>query len=206
MTRKIDSNPNERDQLKAATQPERDALAQALEEKQAQRDSNGRFVQGNGQTALRKGLKDGRSSTIRRKAKEIAIAELENRIPGIIDRLEEIAMDPDGKASVQAAATLLKHAVPTARAETRFDDEIFDDISHMAPESRIRLLNKAVLQGKCSAEAARMAIEAARIEQESEVIGKVRALARDLKNGVPAEQAVQRLAKITAEIDEGSDG
>lgn len=205
MTDKIPPNPNERDQLKAATQPERDALAKALEEKQAQRGPDGRFLAGNSQPVLRKGLKDGRSSTLRAKARDIALAELETRIPGLISKLEDIVME-GGSGAVQAASTLLKHAVPTARAETRFDDEVFDDISHMAPESRIRLINKAVLQGKCSAEAARLVIDAARHEQESEVIGKVRALAKDLRQGIPAEQAVQRLAKITSEIDEGRDG
>lgn len=205
MTDKIPANPNERDQLKAATQPERDALAEALEEKQKQRGEDGRFVAGNSQSVLQKGLKKGRSSTLRAKARDIALAELETRIPGLITKLEDIVME-GGTGAVQAASTLLKHAVPVAKSETRFDDEVFDDISHMAPESRIRLINKAVLQGKCSAEAARMVIEAARHEQESEVIGKVRALAKDLRQGIPAEQAVQRLAKITSEIDEGRDG
>ena len=205
MTDKIPANPNERDQLKAATQPERDALAEALEEKQKQRGDDGRFLPGNSQPVLQKGLKNGRSSTLRAKARDIALAELETRIPGLISKLEDIVME-GGTGAVQAASTLLKHAVPVAKSETRFDDEVFDDISHMAPESRIRLINKAVLQGKCSAEAARMVIEAARHEQESEVIGKVRALAKDLRQGIPAEQAVQRLAKITSEIDEGRDG
>jgi hypothetical protein len=205
MTDKIPANPNERDQLKASPQPERDALAQALEETQKQRGEDGRFVAGNSQSVLQKGLKNGRSSTLRAKARDIALAELETRIPGLISKLEDIVME-GGSGAVQAASTLLKHAVPVAKSETRFDDEVFDDISHMAPESRIRLINKAVLQGKCSAEAARLVIDAARHEQESEVIGKVRALAKDLRNGIPAEQAVQRLAHITSEIDEGRDG
>lgn len=159
------------------------------------RDEKGRLVKGSQLGALGRGVPRPGHKSLRKESKALAQEMLQEALPELMKALVAKA----GTADVRSLQLALKHSLPTPRPETFLDG--MEEGANLDPTSRTEWANRQAMLGRISLEAAAEIGKAAVLESEAQILRTVKAISRDMKNGLPPEKALLRLHNLAEEVE-----